>query len=178
MFRLSRWIIPLLLAVLGTSMLLMQGCKGAQVTVTIPPVTFTAPPITLTATLTATTTPGQGPASVTLTAFNDSSKINTMNTLAATVTSENGTLMPGVSVEWILNRVPDAVGDIVSLGGASPQKMNNTWGIVKTDSNGQARLTITSVHEGDTYIMVYVPSISNLDNQKIYVINHWVTNTN
>ena len=67
--------------------------------------------------------------------------------------------MSGTSVEWILNRAPGAVGDIVSLDGSGPQKIDNTYGIVKTNNKGEARLTITSAREGDTDITAYVPGI-------------------
>jgi hypothetical protein len=100
--------------------------------------------------------------------------MRTLYTLIAEVRSENGTLVPGVTVEWILNRRPDAVGDIVYLGGVDPLKMDNTWGTVKTDKNGQAQLTITSAREGDTYIMVYVSGISNKDNSTAYTVKSWV----
>jgi len=76
-------------------------------------------------------------------------------------------------MEWMLNRVPDSVGDIVYLAGVDSLKIDNTWGIVKTDSKGQAKLIITSGYEGDTYIMVYVAAISNYDNRRVYTIHHW-----
>jgi hypothetical protein len=184
MFRLSKWIILVLLVVLGTSVLFLAGCKGGKVTVTIPPITLTAPPVTHSTTITTTgetTTPitpsGLVPVSVTLSSLDSNNKTQTMHTLVATILSENGTPVPGVTVQWTLNRAPDSVGDIVSLGGVDPQ-MDNTWGSVKTDSKGQARLAITSVHEGDTYIMVYVAGISSYDNRRIYTVQHWILNTN
>jgi len=184
MSRLSRLVILVILAVLGTNALLLAGCEGEKVTVTIPPITLTAPPVTHTVTTTPTTTvvvtttpvilPGLAPASVTISPIDTNYKIFTLHTITALVTSANGTPVSGVSVEWMINRVPDSVGDIVYLEGADPQKINNTWGTVKTDNNGLARLNITSVYEGDTYIMVYVPGISKYDDRRVYIIKHWV----
>jgi hypothetical protein len=187
MFRLSKWIILVLLVVLGTSIILMPGCEGGKVTITIPPVTLTAPPVTVTATLAPTTTPGETtttpitpsglvPASVTLSSTDANTKIRTLHTLVARVVSKDGTPVPGVTVQWMLDRASDSVGYIVSLGNVEPQKIENTWGIVKTDSNGQAWIIITAVREGDTYIMVYVPDIS-FDNRSVFAIQHWIANT-
>jgi uncharacterized repeat protein (TIGR01451 family) len=80
----------------------------------------------------------------------------------------------GASVEWILNRAPGAVGDIVSLTGTEPEKIDNTYGIVKTDSKGEASLTITSDREGDTDITAYVPGISDPAVHKQFVVKHWL----
>jgi hypothetical protein len=188
MFRFSRLIIPVILVILGISILLLAGCEGGKVTITIPPVTLTAPPVTLSTTITPTTTPGETtttitpsglvPALVTFISTEFGYKVRTMHTIIVQVTSENGTPMPGVSVEWLINRAPESVGDIVNLEGVSPLKIDNSWGIVTTDSNGQARVAITSQLEGDTYIMVYVPGINKYDNRRIYTTKHWVPNTN
>jgi hypothetical protein len=187
MFKYSKLAFSVVLIILGISLIFMAGCERGKVTVTIPPITITAPAVTLTATFTPTTTPGETttpvttpaliPVSVTLSALDSNNKTQTLHTLIATVLSENGTPVPGVIVQWTLNRTPNSVGDIVSLGGVDPQ-MGNTWGTVKSDSKGQARLAITSVSEGDTYIMVYVPGINVYDNRRIYTIQRWETNTN
>jgi hypothetical protein len=184
MLKVSRWIILVLMVILGTSILLMAGCEGGKVTITIPPVTLTAPPVTLTATITPTTSvtttitpvPGEVAAHITLSSLDDNNKIRTFHTLVATVTSENGTPLPGISVEWMLDRAPSCVGDIVTVAGLEPQKKDNAWAVAKTDNSGQVQLTITSTHEGDTYLMVYVPIISKANFQKEYTIIHWFVN--
>ena len=112
--------------------------------------------------------------SVTITQDEAYFPIKTQHTMVARVKAKDGSLVAGTSVEWILNRVPGAVGDIVSLEGNSPQKINNTFGIVKTDSNGEARLTITSVGEGDTYITAYVPGIGDPAAHKQFVVKSWL----
>jgi uncharacterized repeat protein (TIGR01451 family) len=77
-------------------------------------------------------------------------------------------------VEWILNRAPGAVGDIVSLDGSGPQKVDNTYGIVKTNNKGEARLTITSAREGDTDVTAYVPGIKDPAVHKQFAVKHWL----
>ncbi len=112
--------------------------------------------------------------SITITSDEAYFPIMTQHTLVAQVKANDGSPVSGTPVEWILNRAHGAVGDIVSLEGSGPQKINNTYGIVKTDSNGEARLTITSVSEGDTYITAYVPGISDPAAHKQFVVKHWL----
>jgi uncharacterized repeat protein (TIGR01451 family) len=77
-------------------------------------------------------------------------------------------------VEWILNRAPGAVGDIVSLDGSGPQKVDNTYGIVKTNNKGEAQLTITSAREGDTDVTAYVPGIKDPAVHKQFAVKYWL----
>lgn len=148
MFKLSRWIIFTALAALMLSAVPLAGCNiGVSAA---EPVSVTVSPIE---------------------AYNP---ILTQHTLVATVKDKNGTPVSGASVEWILNRAPDAVGDIVSLEGNDPEKIDNTYGVVKTDNNGEARLTITSPREGDTDITAYVPAIADPANHKWFTVKHWL----
>jgi uncharacterized repeat protein (TIGR01451 family) len=90
------------------------------------------------------------------------------------VKAGDGSLVSGASVEWILNRAPGAVGDIVSLDGGGPQKVDNTYGIVKTNNKGEAQLTITSAREGDTDVTAYVPGIKDTAVHKQFAVKHWL----
>jgi uncharacterized repeat protein (TIGR01451 family) len=160
------------LVALVSGIVLLAGCQGETVTVTSPPVTVTQPPVTVF--LTPTPTPEPAAASVTISPTEAYNPIRTQHTLVAVVKDANGALVSGASVEWLLNRAPGAVGDIVSLGGSDPQKIDNTYAIVRTDSNGEARLTITSAREGDTDITAYVPGISDPAVHKQFVVKHWL----
>ncbi len=113
-------------------------------------------------------------ASVTISPDEACNPIMTQHTLVAQVKAGDGSLVSGASVEWILNRAPGAVGDIVSLDGSGPEKIDNTYGIVKTNDKGEARLTITSVHEGDTDITAYVPGIKDPAVHKQFAVKHWL----
>ena len=73
-----------------------------------------------------------------------------------------------------LNRFSEAVGDIVSLGGENPRKVDNYFGRVITDDNGQATLTITATRTGDTDVTAFVPQIVDNDTHKVFAVKHWV----
>ena len=164
MFKLSKWIILAVLVALIAGVVLLAGC-GKEA----------APAATATPTASVTPTPAaKAPASVTISPVEACNPIRTQHTLVAQVKAGDGSLVSGTSVEWILNRAPGAVGDIVSLNGGDPQKVDNTYGIVKTDSKGEARLTITSVSEGDTDITAYVPGIKDPAVHKQFAVKHWV----
>lgn len=85
--------------------------------------------------------------------FEDYQRIKGQNTFVVRVTDANDVPVPNIRVEWILNRWPDAVGDIVETddpgfvaapadvdmgnekGNAAPQiKVNNTFAITFTNS--------------------------------------------
>ena len=102
--------------------------------------------------------------------------IQTQHTFVAQLKDGDGSAVSGARVEWILNRSPGAVGDIVCLGGIDPQKLDNTYGVVKTDSKGQATITLTSAssHEGDTDVTVFVPGIKDTAAHKRFVVKHWL----
>ena len=183
MFKLSKWIILVALVALVTSIVLLAGCQGEKATVTItaptvtvtaPAVTVTAPPVTINAALTPNLTPEPVAASVTVSPSEDYNPIRTQHTLVAQVKNKDGAPVSGASVEWIINHSPGAVGDIVSLGGSNPQKIDDSYGIVRTNAAGEARLTITSAREGDTDITAYVPGISDPAVHKQFVVKHWL----
>jgi uncharacterized repeat protein (TIGR01451 family) len=163
MFKLSNKIMLAVLVALVIGVVLVTGCSGKTATATAPPVTVTATPTTEPAAASVAINPTE--------AYNP---IRMQHTLVAQVKDANGALVSGATVEWLLNRSPGAVGDIVSMSGNNPQKIDNTYGTVKTDSNGEARLTITSVREGDTDITAYVPGISDPAVHKQFVVKHWL----
>ncbi len=166
MFKLSKINILAVLLALIVGIVLLASCTGKTATA------VTVAATTTTQTTAASTEPAAGSISVTPTeAYNP---IRTQHTLTAQVKDANGALVSGATVEWILNRAPGAVGDIVSLGGSDPHKIDNTYATVKTDSNGEAKLTITSTRAGDTDITAYVPGISNPAVHKQFVVKHWL----
>lgn len=116
--------------------------------------------------------PTPAPASVIVSPAEDYSPIQTQHTFVAQVKATDGSLVSGASVEWILNRASGSVGDIVSLDGSKPQKVDNTYGVVKTDDKGEARLTITSAREGDIDVTAYVPGISDPAAHKQFAVEH------
>ncbi len=114
------------------------------------------------------------PASVTLTPAEAYNPIRTQHTLVAQVKDASGAPVSGARVEWVLNRAPGLVGDIVCLCGNEPLKVDNTFGISKSDDKGEARLTITATREGDTDITAYVPSIQDPAAHKVFAVKHWL----
>ncbi len=148
MFKLSKWIVFITVAALMIGAVPLAGCNVGV---------SAAEPVSVTVTPTKAYNP-----------------ILTQHTLVAVVKDKDGTPVAGASVEWILNRAPDAVGDIVSLEGDSPKKIDNTYGVVKTDSNGEASVTITSTREGDTDVTAYVPGITDPANHKWFAVKHWL----
>ena len=114
------------------------------------------------------------PASVTISPVEDYNPIRSQHTFTIEVEQADGSAAPGTAVELILNRFGEAVGDIVSIGGADPEKVDNTFGRVTTDDNGEATLTITATREGDTDVTAYVPGIADADAHKAFAVKHWV----
>jgi uncharacterized repeat protein (TIGR01451 family) len=147
MLKSSRGIITAVALALVASVLVLAGCQSK---------------------------PATSPASITISPSEAYNPIRTQHTLVAQVKNDDGSLVSGTAVEWILNRAPDAVGDIVSLDGSGANKVDNTYGVVKTGSEGEAGLTITSAYEGDTYITAYVPGISDAAVHKQYAVKHWL----
>jgi len=158
MFKLSKWTILAVLVALVAGVVPLAGCQGEAT----PAASVTASPA------------AKAPASVTISPTEAYNPIRTQHTLVAQVKTGDGSLVSGTSVEWILNRAPDAVGDIVSLNGGGPQKVDNTYGIVKTNNKGEAQLTITSAREGDTDVTAYVPSIKDPAAHKQFAVKHWL----
>ena len=114
------------------------------------------------------------PVEISIDPVEDWNPIKTQHTFTITVKEEDGTPADGIEVEVILNRFGEAVGDIVSLGGENPRKVDNTFGRVITDANGQGTLTITSTREGDTDVTVYAPEIEDASAHKVFAVKHWV----
>lgn len=116
-----------------------------------------------------------GPAtSVTITPIEAYNPIRTQHTLVAEVKDAAGAAVSGARVEWILNRAPSLVGDIVAACGSEQIKVDNTYAIVETGSNGGCGLTITATREGDTDITAYVPGIADTSVHKVFAVKHWV----
>ena len=114
------------------------------------------------------------PASITITPVEDYNPIMSQHTFTVEVQQEDGSAAPGAAVELILNRFGEAVGDIVSIGGVDAEKVDNTFGRVTTDDNGEATLTITATREGDTDVTAYAPGIEDSDAHKVFAVKHWI----
>ena len=114
------------------------------------------------------------PTKVTISPEEDWNSIFSQHTFTVTVNAEDGTPANGVEVEVFLNRFGEAVGDIVSLDGENPRKVDNLFGRVITDDNGQATLTITSTRTGDTDVTAFVPQIEDDNAHKVFAVKHWV----
>ncbi|MYB28247.1 MAG: DUF11 domain-containing protein, partial [Acidimicrobiaceae bacterium] len=114
------------------------------------------------------------PASVTISPAEDYNPIRSQHTFTIEVEQADGSAAPGAAVELILNRFGEAVGDIVSINGVDAEKVDNTFGRVTTDDNGEATLTITATREGDTDVTAYVPGIADPSAHKVFAVKHWV----
>lgn len=125
-------------------------------------------------TVIAQTTPATAPTTVSIDPAEDWNPIFSQHTFTVTVNGDDGTPANGVEVEVFLNRFEEAVGDIVSLGGENPRKVDNYFGRVITDGNGQATLTITATRPGDTDVTAFVPQIVDNDTHKVFAVKHWV----
>lgn len=167
MFKLSKWIISAALLTLLAGAVILTGCQKAAVPAAA--VASTQAPVTV-----APKAAAAAPGSVTISPNEAYNSIRTQHTLTAQVKAADGSLVSGTSVEWILNRAPSAVGDIVSMSGTSAQKIDNTYGIVNTSASGEAQLTITSLREGDTDLTAYVPGISDPAIHKAFAVKHWL----
>jgi uncharacterized repeat protein (TIGR01451 family) len=117
------------------------------------------------------------PASLTITPVEAYNPIRSQHTFTVDVKQADGSAAPGTAVELILNRFGEAVGDIVSIGGIDPEKVDNTFGRVTTDDNGRATVTITATREGDTDVTAYAPGIVDADAHKVFAVKHWVDMT-
>ena len=119
-------------------------------------------------------TDGPAPTSVSISPVEDWNSIFDQHTFTVTVNGADGAPATGVEVEVFLNRFSEAVGDIVSLGGENPRKVDNYFGRVMTDDSGQATLTITATRPGDTDVTAFVPQIVDNDTHKVFAVKHWV----
>lgn len=114
------------------------------------------------------------PTAVSISPVEDWNPIFSQHTFTVTVNGADGAPANGVEVEVFLNRFDEAVGDIVSLGGENPRKVDNFFGRVITNGNGQATLTITATRPGDTDVTAFVPQIADNDRHKVFAVKHWV----
>ncbi len=93
----------------------------------------------------------------------------TANLAAGVVASANE------RIEFLLNRFPDAVGDIVEVtGNTSPTKMTNSFAVVNTNLDGQATATLVSTRPGDTDVTAFAPGILDNSVHKVFGVVHWV----
>ncbi len=87
----------------------------------------------------------------------------------------DGTASADGRIEFLLNRFPNAVGDIVEVSGStSPTKMTNSFAVVNTDSEGQATATLVSTRPGDTDVTAFAPGIVDKSDHKVFGVVHWV----
>ena len=114
------------------------------------------------------------PAEVTISPSEDWNSIFSQHTFTVSVNEEDGSPANGVEVEVFLNRFSDAVGDIVSLDGENPRKVDNFFGRVITNEDGEATLTITATRTGDTDVTAFVPQIADDSAHKVFAVKHWV----
>ena len=77
-------------------------------------------------------------------------------------------------IEFILNRFPAAVGDIVEVGGKSPTKVTNAFATVHTSANGEATVTLVATRPGDTDVTAFAPGIKDASVHKAFGVVHWV----
>lgn len=167
-----------LLIVSSTLLACAKPCPEVSPSTTLSP---TPAPTTLPATVPSPTPtplsspPYKAPVSVTISPEEDYNPIMTQHTLVARVLSEDGQPAGDTTVEWILNRFPGAVGDIVSAFVAQQgSKGDNLYAVTKTDNNGEARITITATRPGDTDITAYVPDIKDPSRHKAFATKHWL----
>jgi uncharacterized repeat protein (TIGR01451 family) len=112
------------------------------------------------------------PAAVTLTPAEATNPVKTQHTLTAAVTDASGDPVADTEVEWILNRFPDAVGDIVQV--SNGDKVDNFYAVSTTNSAGEATVTITATRPGDTDVTAFVPAITDETKHKVFAVKHWV----
>ncbi len=117
---------------------------------------------------------GVAPATVSIAPVEDWNPIFSQHTFTIAVSGADGAPADGVEVEVFLNRFPEAVGDIVALDGENPRKVDNYFGRVITNENGEAMLTITATREGDTDVTAFVPQIEDDSAHKVFAVKHWV----
>ena len=113
------------------------------------------------------------PTEVSLTPAESWSCILDQQELTALLMDDRGAVGNG-RIEFILNRFPQAVGDIVEVGGNSPTKRTNTFAIVQTDANGEASATLVATRPGDTDVTAFAPGIQDTSVHKVFGVVHWV----
>ncbi len=131
--------------------------------------------LSLAASPTPKATAATPPASVTISPTEATNPVRTQHTLTATVKTADGSPAVGAEVQWILNRFPAAVGDIVEV--SNGKKMDNLYAMSTTDSDGKATVTITATREGDSDVTAFVPGITDASKHKVFAVKHWVDMT-
>ncbi len=116
---------------------------------------------------------GRIPTSVSLTPVEAWSCIKDQPVFTASAMDDTGGVQ-GARVEFILNRFPEAVGDIVEVAGNGPSKVDNTFASVFTNAGGQASATLTATRPGDTDVTAFVPAIQDSNAHKTFGVMHWV----
>jgi uncharacterized repeat protein (TIGR01451 family) len=111
------------------------------------------------------------PASVTVTPEEAYNPVRTQHTFTATVKDSSGTAVGGTEIQWILCPFPETVGAIIDASNAV--EVTNERAVAKTDSQGQATLTICATRPGDTDLIVYVPGIADTSKHKVFAVKHW-----
>jgi len=115
------------------------------------------------------------PVSVSVSPEEDYNPVMTQHTITAQVMADGGGVAADTEVVWILNRFPDAVGDVVS---ADIEDMDadrdNHYVTTTTNSEGQASIVITSTRPGDTDVTTYVPGIVDASVHKVFSTKHWL----
>lgn len=77
-------------------------------------------------------------------------------------------------IEFTLNRFPQAVGDIVEVGGNGQSKRTNTFAVVQTSSGGEATATLVATRPGDTDVTAFAPGVQDASTHKAFGVVHWV----
>ncbi len=116
---------------------------------------------------------GRLPTSMSLTPAEAWSCIRDQQVFTASAMDATGGVQ-GARVEFILNRFPEAVGDIVEVSGNGPSKVDNTFASVFTNAGGQASATLTATRTGDTDVTAFVPAIQDSNAHKDFGVMHWV----
>ena len=114
------------------------------------------------------------PTEVTLSSEESWSCILDQHEITANLAAD-GTAAADGRIEFLLNRFPDAVGDIVSVAGStSPTKMTNSFAVVNTNMDGEATATLVSTRPGDTDVTAFAPGIEDKSAHKVFGVVHWV----
>ncbi len=87
---------------------------------------------------------------------------------------DGGSAVANGQIEFILNRFPAAVGDIVEVGGNGASKLTNSYATVRTGTNGQASATLVATRPGDTDVTAFAPGIADSSTHKVFGVVHWV----
>ena len=120
-----------------------------------------------------TTTTGGTPTAVSLTPAESWTCILDQPVLTARLSNDGGPVGNG-RIEFTLNRFPQAVGDIVEVGGNGQSKRTNTFAVVQTSSAGEATATLVATRPGDTDVTAFAPGVPDSSAHKAFGVVHWV----